>query len=61
MIELLIDWLNTQIKQREVSILNGAISDILTYKVVRAEYQTLLAIREKAQQLAAGGGEDDEE
>lgn len=61
MIELLIDWLDQQIAAKERIILNGAFNDLLIYRVAQSEYKTLLAIRDKAQQLAAGGEPDDEE
>lgn len=60
MIELLIDWLDKEIKQREKTILHGAITDIVVYRVVKSEYHTLVAIREKAAQFAASGTDEDE-
>lgn len=60
MIELLIDWLNLEIKQREKTILNGMFPSLETFKVVQSEYRTLLAVLEKAEKLAAGGDEDED-
>jgi hypothetical protein len=59
-IELLIDWLDREIKQREASILSGVFTDLGRFHVVRSEYQTLLAVREKAAQLASGGDDEEE-
>ena len=58
MIELLIDWLNLEIKQRERAILNGMFPSFETFKVVQSEYKTLNAVLEKAEQLAAGGEDE---
>lgn len=59
MIELLIDWLDEEIKRSEAMLLNGMIADIVVYRMTQTKYQTLVAIREKAAQLAARGEEDD--
>jgi hypothetical protein len=60
MIELLIDWLDREIKQREAAILSGVFIDLGKFHVVRSEYQTLLAVREKAAQFASGGDDEEE-
>ena len=60
MIELLIDWLNLEIKQRERAILNGMFPNFETFKAVQSEYKTLNAVLEKAEKFAAGGEQDEE-
>lgn len=60
MIELLIDWLNLQIKQSEHLILNGNFADMTKFSIKQAEYRTLISVRDRAKELAAGGGEDEE-
>lgn len=60
MIELLIDYLNREIKQRENAILNAIFVEFDTFKQVRAERSTLLQVLEQAEKLAAGDDKEEE-